>query len=105
MCLSNARRLHPRTPGFVAVLTAALAQQFVSAEVREDVAEARAEVVEEIEASEADVVAEVREIAARLRQLIWSEVCQVRMLAGPACAGPFFRRGERTGRCRRLCHG
>jgi WD40 repeat protein len=39
------------------------------------------------------------------QQLIWSEICQVGTARRPAFAGLFFRRGERTGRCRRLCHG
>lgn len=51
--------------GFVAILTAALAQQFVAVEVEE----AEEEIAAEVEQAEADVLAEVREIAARLRRL------------------------------------
>ncbi len=55
--------------GFVAMFTAALAERFVAAEVREEVSEAQEEIVVEIESAEGDVLAEVREIAARLRRV------------------------------------
>lgn len=55
--------------GFVAVLTAALAQRFVVEEVREEVGRAGEEIAEEVEEAEADVLAEVREIATRLRRV------------------------------------
>lgn len=55
--------------GFVAMFTAALAERFVAADVREEVSEAREEVIEEVEAAEADVLVEVREIAARVRRV------------------------------------
>ena len=51
--------------GFVATLTAALAQRFVVEEVREEVDEA----TEEIEAAEADVLTELRAISGRLRRV------------------------------------
>ena len=55
--------------GFVAILTAALAQRFVVQEVREEVAETEADVVGEIESAEAQVRAELRAIARRLSEL------------------------------------
>ena len=48
--------------GFVATITAALAQRFVAVEVEE----AQEEVIEEIETAEADVRSELREITHRL---------------------------------------
>jgi voltage-gated potassium channel len=47
--------------GFIAVLTAALAQRFLAAEVREEVVE--------LEAVEDDVLEEIREVMARLQRL------------------------------------
>jgi voltage-gated potassium channel len=51
--------------GFVALLTAAAAQRFVAAEIREDVEEA----VEDVEASEADVATQLRQIHEQLERL------------------------------------
>jgi voltage-gated potassium channel len=51
--------------GFIAILTAALAERFVSTQVRAETTE----VVEEIEEVEADVLRELREITGRLQQL------------------------------------
>jgi voltage-gated potassium channel len=51
--------------GFVAILTAAIAQRFVAAQIGQKVEEAE----EEIEASEEHVLAEIRDIASRLRIL------------------------------------
>jgi len=55
--------------GFIAILTAALAQRFVAQEVREEVAEAETEVVEQVEESQAEVLAELRAITSRLHEL------------------------------------
>lgn len=55
--------------GFIAVLTAALAERFVAHEVREEVAEAEAEVVEQVEETQAALLAELRAITARLHEL------------------------------------
>lgn len=55
--------------GFVAILTAALAQRFVAQEVREEAAETEAGVVREIESAEAEIGAELRAIAQRLHEL------------------------------------
>jgi voltage-gated potassium channel len=51
--------------GFVAILTAAIAQRFVAAQVGQQVEEAE----EVIEATEEQVLAEIRDIASRLRIL------------------------------------
>ncbi len=51
--------------GFIAILTAALAERFVAGQVREEVAE----VAEEIEAAETAVLREVRSIRTRLQEL------------------------------------
>jgi voltage-gated potassium channel len=55
--------------GFVAVLTAAIAQRFVAAEVREDLAEVQSETAEELELAEAELLDELREITERLRRV------------------------------------
>jgi voltage-gated potassium channel len=51
--------------GFVAILTAALAQKFVERQL----AAAEAEITAEVEEAEADVVDELREVGDRLRRL------------------------------------
>jgi voltage-gated potassium channel len=51
--------------GFIAILTAALAERFVSTQVRQETAE----VVEDVEEAEATVLGELREITSRLQQL------------------------------------
>jgi voltage-gated potassium channel len=51
--------------GFVAILTAALAERFVATQVRAETVE----IVEEVEYAEADVLRELREITGRLQQL------------------------------------
>jgi len=55
--------------GFVAVLTAALAQRFVAEEVRQEVADVEDHLGEDVAQAEADVLAEIRAIAAQLRRL------------------------------------
>jgi len=55
--------------GFIAILTAALAERFVATELREEVDEMGEEVSAGVEQAEADVLAEVREIHARLGRL------------------------------------
>jgi voltage-gated potassium channel len=60
--------------GFIAILTAALAQRFLTTELREGVDELGDEMVAEVEHAEADVLAELREVMNRLqaveRQLV-----------------------------------
>jgi voltage-gated potassium channel len=51
--------------GFVAVLTAAIAERFLAAKVEQ----AREEMAEEVESAEADVLHELQEITARLHAL------------------------------------
>jgi voltage-gated potassium channel len=51
--------------GFIAILTAALAERFVATQVREETAE----VIEDVEEAEATVLRELREITSRLQQL------------------------------------
>jgi voltage-gated potassium channel len=51
--------------GFIAILTAALAERFVASEVREETAE----VVEEVEEAEAVVLRELRAVTAQLQEL------------------------------------
>jgi voltage-gated potassium channel len=51
--------------GFIAILTAALAERFLSAEIREEAAE----VVGDVEEAEAILLRELREITGRLQQL------------------------------------
>jgi voltage-gated potassium channel len=55
--------------GFVAVLTAALAQRFVVEDVRQEVAAVEDHVAEDIVQAEADVLSEIRAIGAQLRSL------------------------------------
>jgi len=55
--------------GFIAVLTAALAQRFVAEEVREEVEKAEEEIGDEFAEAEADVLTEIREIGVRLRRV------------------------------------
>jgi voltage-gated potassium channel len=53
--------------GFVAILTAALAQRFLATELREEVGELGVEIAAEVEHAEADVIAELREVMRRLQ--------------------------------------
>jgi voltage-gated potassium channel len=55
--------------GFVAILTAALAQAFVATEVRTEIDEAESEFEEEFAASEGEILLEIRAIASRLAKL------------------------------------
>jgi voltage-gated potassium channel len=55
--------------GFIAILTAALAERFVAHEVKEEVAEAEAEIVEQVEETQAALLGELRAITARLHEL------------------------------------
>lgn len=55
--------------GFIAVLTAALAERFVTHKVREEVAESERDVVEEVEETQAVLLAELRAITSRLHEL------------------------------------
>jgi voltage-gated potassium channel len=54
--------------GFIAILTGAVAQRFLSPQL-EEIAEFESEAAGEIEAAETDILAEVREIRARLGRL------------------------------------
>jgi voltage-gated potassium channel len=53
--------------GFIAILTAALAERFVRTELREEVDELAEEMAADVEHAEADVLAELREIMSRLQ--------------------------------------
>lgn len=55
--------------GFVAIVTAALAERFMAHQVREEALEVQEEVISEIETTNADVRAELRAIAQRLAEL------------------------------------
>jgi voltage-gated potassium channel len=60
--------------GFIAILTAALAERFLATELREEVDEMGEEIAAGVEQAEADVLAELREVMRRLqaveRQLV-----------------------------------
>jgi voltage-gated potassium channel len=55
--------------GFAAVLTAALAQRFVAAEVREDIAEEHAETSKEFVMTEGELLQELRSVTERLQRM------------------------------------
>jgi len=55
--------------GFLAILTAAMAERFLSREIREEVQEAETEFAQDLASAEADVLQELRTITARLQEL------------------------------------
>jgi len=55
--------------GFIAILTAALAERFLATELREEVDEIGEEMAADVEQAEADVLAELREVMRRLQEI------------------------------------
>lgn len=55
--------------GFLAILTAALAERFLAGNIHEEVEEMGAEVAEELAATEADILQEIRSLTTQMQQL------------------------------------
>ena len=55
--------------GFLAVLTGAVAERFLSTRVEEAAAETQEELAEDLESAEAELIGELREIRTRLERL------------------------------------